>query len=65
MLASGGVPALPVGVAEDGDGIQVRVGEPFLLEAHEDRLAAEEVMRRIAVLLPERMRGRHSPWVAG
>jgi hypothetical protein len=65
MLAAGGVPALPVGVAEVEGGIRVRVGAPFRLRTRDDGAAAEEVMRRIAALLPERMRGGYRPWEGG
>jgi 1-acyl-sn-glycerol-3-phosphate acyltransferase len=65
MLAAGGVPALPVGVAEEEEGLRVRVGAPFRLGTRDDRAAAEEVMRRIAALLPGRMRGGYRPWGAG
>ncbi|HEY0409535.1 MAG TPA: hypothetical protein VGE42_04635 [Candidatus Dormibacteraeota bacterium] len=63
LLAAGGVAALPVGFAEEEGRLRCRVGSPF----HPDRgggetEAAEEAMRRIAALLPERMRGRFRPW---
>ncbi|HEX3604699.1 MAG TPA: hypothetical protein VH134_02165 [Candidatus Dormibacteraeota bacterium] len=62
VLAAGGVPALPVGFAEEGGRLRCRVGAPLLLDGPGgDREAAEEAMRRIAALLPERMRGAHGP----
>jgi hypothetical protein len=64
LLAAAGVPALPVGFFEDEAGIRARVGDPFRLDTRDDGTASEEVMRRIAVLLPERMRGRYRPWRA-
>lgn len=45
-------------------GIVVRVGKPFTLDdvdgAKDDQAIADAIMRRIAVLLPERMRGAYS-----
>jgi 1-acyl-sn-glycerol-3-phosphate acyltransferase len=65
MLAARGVPALPVGIAEEEEGVRLRVGGPFRLRTRDDRAAADEVMGRIAALLPERMRGGYRPWEAG
>ncbi len=62
LLAAGGVPALPVGFAEEEGRLRCRVGPPFRPEAAGgDAEAAEDAMRRIAALLPERMRGRFRP----
>jgi hypothetical protein len=63
LLAAAGVPALPAGFAEEGGRLRCRVGAPFLLDrGGGDADAAEETMRRIAALVPERMRGRFPPW---
>jgi len=53
---------LPVGVFEDDGRLVIRFGKPYILTLPEgtedvDRAACEEVMRRIAELLPEGMRG--------
>ena len=62
LLAAGGVPTLPVGFAEEGGRLRCRVGHPFHPGRGGGTEAAEEAMRRIAALLPERMRGRFAPW---
>jgi hypothetical protein len=62
LLAAGGVPTLPVGFAEEEGRLRCRVGRPFHPERGGGTEAAEEAMRRIASLLPERMRGRFRPW---
>jgi 1-acyl-sn-glycerol-3-phosphate acyltransferase len=53
---------LPVGVFEDEERLIIRFGRPYVLALPEgtedvDRAASDEVMRRIAELLPEGMRG--------
>ncbi|HEY6074710.1 MAG TPA: hypothetical protein VIV15_15330, partial [Anaerolineales bacterium] len=67
LLAARGMPVLPVGGWEQDGALQVRFGEPYRLKIpvidgwqmtkERDRLAAGIVMRSIAALLPESMRG--------
>jgi hypothetical protein len=66
LLAAGGVPAVPAGFAEEEGRLRCRVGAPFRLDrGGGDADAAEEVMGRIAALVPERMRGRFPAWEEG
>jgi hypothetical protein len=53
---------LPVGVFEDEGRLVIRFGRPYILAVPDgagdvDRAAVKQVMRRIAELLPEGMRG--------
>jgi len=55
---------LPVGVFEENERLVIRFGKPYVLTLPEgtadvDRAACDEVMRRIAALLPEGMRGEY------
>jgi 1-acyl-sn-glycerol-3-phosphate acyltransferase len=57
---------LPAGVYEDGERLCVRFGEPYRLEISTgltndqlDAVASQVVMRAIAKLLPERLRGTY------
>ena len=71
LLAAAGVPALPVGFAEVHGRLIARVGEPFTVapaggdRPRLDELARQEVMRRIAGLVPPAMRRGIAPWEAG
>lgn len=65
-LSSLGLPVIPLGVYEAGDppGLCLRFGPPYRLaappglpSAERDRCASDEVMRRIAALLPPALRG--------
>jgi hypothetical protein len=64
LLADGGRPVLPVGAYEEGGAFCLNVGQVYRLELPpglsgegRDRAAAGIVMRRIAALLPGRLRG--------
>jgi hypothetical protein len=72
VLAAGGVPVLPVGFAERDGRLEARVGDVFRLSTEtaapreqRDRDARQQVMSRIAALVPESLRGTHRPWVDG
>jgi len=64
LMCAGGVRLLPVGVYEDGATPIARFGAPFTLararnlpRAEADRHAREEMMARVAALLPPHLRG--------
>jgi 1-acyl-sn-glycerol-3-phosphate acyltransferase len=64
LLSSSGIPFLPAGAWADGDQIHVKFGEPFQLNGMEklrkdarEEAVVQWVMGRIAVLVPERLRG--------
>jgi hypothetical protein len=63
LLARAGVPIVPAGLWESGGLLHARFGEPWLPEipdggaADRDEWARGQVMRRIAMLLPYRLRG--------
>jgi hypothetical protein len=63
LLARGGLPIVPAGAWEEDGALTIRFGAAFRLEPPaaeretRDRQAAEIVMRGIACLLPESMRG--------
>jgi 1-acyl-sn-glycerol-3-phosphate acyltransferase len=64
LLASSSVPILPVGVYEDSGSLCLDFGEPYglsippgLLVDERDRYATGVVMRSLARLVPERLRG--------
>jgi hypothetical protein len=66
MLASAGLRFLPVGAYADADALIAAFGEPFQLSAPStlrkstaDEWAAEQVMSRIAALLPFELRGAY------
>ena len=53
---------LPVGVYEEDKRLVIKFGKPYILDepsihAEIDRQVADQVMRKIAALLPEKMRG--------
>ncbi len=61
FLAKRAIPVLPVGICELAGAIHVAFGDPILGSAYvPDRSPAEVVMRAIALLLPEAMRGPYS-----
>jgi len=68
LLAAGGVPTLPVGFAEVDGRLTARIGTPFLLSTsggdrgRRDADARDEVMRRLAALVPASMRRGVAPW---
>jgi Acyltransferase len=64
LLAEQGFPIVPVGCFEEAGAFCLRFGESYFLQIpagltnkEKDCAAAESVMRRIAPLLPERLRG--------
>lgn len=54
-----GKPVLPVGIWANGTSkdIRVHIGQPFLEENQSDKLAVENIMSKIAELLPLNLRG--------
>lgn len=71
-LAATGVPVIPAGFYEDGDGAMVvRFGEPLPAPVvagsrrQRDRSVAEEVLVAVARLLPEGLRGIYADRAAG
>jgi 1-acyl-sn-glycerol-3-phosphate acyltransferase len=64
LLAGSGMPLLPAGAWADGDQLWVKFGEPFQLSGLEmkkkdarEEAVVQQVMGRIAALVPERLRG--------
>lgn len=61
LLARRAIPVLPVGICELADAMQICFGEPMAVGASSpERSSADEVMRAIACLLPEAMRGPYT-----
>ncbi|MEA2662249.1 MAG: 1-acyl-sn-glycerol-3-phosphate acyltransferase [Chloroflexota bacterium] len=75
LALKSGVPIVPVGVTGTGEAklfrsdIRVRVGDPFRASelpdaaARDEQAVADAIMRRVAALLPEEMRGYYSDTV--
>jgi hypothetical protein len=53
------VPVVPAALFEDEGGLVARFGAPLYVHAVRDGEASAQVMRRIAALLPERLRGAY------
>lgn len=61
LLARRAIPVLPVGICEVAGAMQICFGEPMAVGADPPaRSSADEVMRAIARLLPEAMRGSYA-----